>query len=909
MIPLGDLDSDELVLGGDAPGDDGLASTLELPPAFSGLRRQLVLTRLVAVGGRGLSWDQAAALARSLGQLLDRVETERADFGRLADLVPENYAGHWQITLDFLKILIEVWPAIRADEGVVDAAARRNLVLEGQAQRWKMVPPSAPVFAAGSTGSIPATAELLGVLCRLPDCGVILPGLDREMDDDSFDVIGPCHPQYGLKRLLATFDVRRDQVADWAYPGSASPPPQRAFLLSAALDPRAVPVTPELAPGFAGLTRLDCPDPQQEATAIALLMRETLERPGETAALVTPDRALARRVAAELGRYGIDIDDSAGQPLSATPPGSFLRLILAAIEDELAPASLLSLLKHPLCAGGMARVAFLGIARQFEITTLRGPRPGAGFAGIVAALADRTSPLSGWVSRLETKMAPLVEVMAEKEISLVALANAHGAVAEALAATDTQSGAAILWAGDAGEQAAGFLNELLEASAGFPDVAGRDYPSLFDQLVLGRVVRPSFGRHPRLAIWGPLEARLQSADRIILGGLNEGSWPADPPTDPWLSRDMREAFGLGALELRIGQAAHDFVQACGAPEVFLTRSQRVDGTPTVPSRWLRHLERVRALALPDDNANDTSWIAWVEELDRPDEIRACDIPMPRPPVDQRPRELPVTQIEQWMRDPYGLYARRILRLRPLDPLDADPGAAERGMFIHSALDAFVRRYSDAMPDDALAALLEMGREAFGPALAHPGVWAFWWPRFQAIARWFAAEEIRRRGGLSKIATECKGQVVLDFPSGPFLTAKADRVELGLDGALGIIDYKTGGVPTKRDIEAGRAPQLPLEGLIGQAGGFEGLPAGAIARLEFWHLRGGDPAGSIDPVKASDTAIEEALDGLRRLVEAFNDPDTAYTPVPRPEHQPRYNDYAHLARLKEWMNPEDGDERA
>jgi ATP-dependent helicase/nuclease subunit B len=893
MIPLGDLDAEELVLGGEVPGDDGLASTLELPPAFSGLRRQLILTRLVAAGGRDLSWDQAAALARSLGQLLDRVETERADFKHLADLVPENYAGHWQITLDFLKVLIEVWPAIRADEGVVDAATRRNLVIEGQARRWQAVPPSAPVFAAGSTGSIPATAELLSVLCRLPNCGVILPGLDQALAEDSFDAIGPCHPQYGLKRLLLKLDVTRQQVEDWSCPGVVRPAVERTLLLSAALDPNAVPVTTELAPGFAGLTRLDCQDPQQEAMAIALLMRETLERPGATAALVTPDRALARRVAAELGRYDVDIDDSAGQPLTATPPGSFLRLILAAIEDEFAPASLLSLLKHPLCAGGATRIEFLKTARQLEEVVLRGPRPGAGLAGIMAALPDRPGPLRIWVSRLQTTMSPMIDAMAERQISLVALANAHVAVAEALAATDIQNGSAILWAGDAGEQAAGFLNEFLEASEGFPPVSGRDYPALFDQLILGRVVRPSFGRHPRLAIWGPLEARLKSADRIILGGLNEGSWPADPPTDPWL---------------RIGMAAHDFVQACGAAEVFLTRSQRVDGTPTVPSRWLRHLERVRALALPDSDA-DTPWIAWVEELDRPQDIRACDIPMPRPPVAERPRELPVTQIEQWMRDPYGLYARRILKLRPLDPLDADPGAAERGMFIHEALDMFVRHYPDAMPEGALPALLEMGRQAFGPALAHPGVWAFWWPRFEAIARWFVGEEGRRRADLSKIATECKGRIVLDFPSGPFiLTAKADRIEIGVDGALGIIDYKTGSVPSNRDIEAGRAPQLPLEGLIGQSGGFEGVPAALVRRLEFWHLRGGSPAGTIDPVKSGDQAIDKALDGLRRLVETFDDPRTAYTPVPRAEHQPRYNDYAHLARLKEWMNPEDGDDR-
>lgn len=906
MIPLGDLDADELLLGGEAPGDEGMAPTLDLPPAFPGLRRHLVLARLVAGLDPNLSWDQAAALARSLGQLLDRVETERADFQRLKDLVPENFATHWQVTLDFLKILTEVWPAIREAEGVVDAATRRNLVIEGQARRWQATPPSAPVFAAGSTGSIPATAELLSVLCRLPGCGVILPGLDRHLSISSFEAIGPCHPQYGLKRLLAKLEVTCEQVEEWPCPGIAAPSTVRAQLLSAALDPGITASPVELASGFSGLTRLDCQGPQQEAMAIALLMREVLERPGATSALVTPDRALARRVAAELGRYDIDVDDSAGQPLTATPPGSFLRLILVAIEDDFAPASLLSLLKHPLCAAGAARVALLGHARRLERAVLRGPRPGAGFDGILAALEGEAASLRDWTRRLKAILTPLITAMAVRRISLVELANAHGAVAEALAATDEQRGAAILWAGEAGEQAAGFINELLEAATDFPEVSGGDYPALFDQLILGRVVRPSFGKHPRLAIWGPLEARLQSADRMILGGLNEGSWPADPPTDPWLSRDMREAFGLGALELRIGMAAHDFVQACGAAEVFVTRSQRVEGTPTVPSRWLRHLERVRALVLPGIEA-DPEWLAWVEELDRPHEIRPCDTPMPRPPVDQRPRELPVTQIEQWMRDPYGLYARRILKLRPLDPLDADPGAAERGMFIHAALDKFVERYPGDIPEDAFLQLLELGREAFGPALSQPGVWAFWWPRFEAIARWFVEEERRRRAGLSRIATECEGRYVLNLPSGPFtLTAKADRVELGADHTLGIIDYKTGGVPSKRDIEAGLAPQLPLEGLIAEAGGFKDIPAAKVERLEFWHLRGGDPAGKVDPVKATDTAIAAALNGLSRLIETFSDANTAYTPVPRPQHEPRYNDYAHLARLKEWTNPEDGE---
>jgi ATP-dependent helicase/nuclease subunit B len=907
LMPLGDIDSDELELA-----DEGGDSGFDLPPVLPGLRRQLMLTRLVATA-RDIPWDQAAALARELARLLDQVETERADFARLADLVPDDYAEHWKITLDFLKLLTELWPGVVEGSGAVEPARRRNLLLEAQAKRWAEHPPSDPVIAAGSTGSIPATADLLATIASLPNGAVVLPGLDQAMPDKSWDAIEACHPQFGLKLLLDKLGVTRGEVGLWRGV-SAEAQSARARLLSLALDPLADRQTlgAGLAAGLEGVARLDCLGPQQEAGAIALLMREVLETPERTAALVTPDRGLARRVAAELRRFQIEIDDSAGLPLSTTPPGAFLRLIPAAIEARFAPAPLLALLKHPLSSGGMERGRFRALARLLERKVLRGPRPGTGFAGILSTLGERDekalsagerAQLERWIADLEQLFEPFAAALASEEATLSELAAAHARVAEALAATDLEPGAYKLWAGEAGEQAASFIEELIEAEgAGRVAIGGGHYARLFDELMIGRVVRPVHGRHPRLAIWGPLEARLQRADRMILGGLNEGVWPADPPNDPWLGRPMRTKFGLASPERRIGLAAHDFQQGFAAPEIFLTRADRMEGAPTVPSRWLRHVEAVTKLLRPENHAEQSSWLAWQAALDRPTAYVAIQPPAPRPPVEARPRSLAVTRIEQWMRDPYGLYARHILRLKKLDPLDADPGAAERGQFIHEALDRFVQAYPDHLPPDAAARLIEIGRAVFGPALGQPGVWAFWWPRFETIARWFAAEERRRRVDLAGIATELGGRIEIQGPAGAFeVAAKADRVERRQGGGIVLIDYKTGGLPQAGEIAAGLAPQLPLEGLIATSGGFTGIPADTVAALEFWRLSGGDPPGEVKAAKAD---LDAARAGLEELVRVFDDPHTPYLAVPRPDAAPRYNDYAHLARLKEWARLEE-----
>ncbi len=909
LVPLGDLDPEEPAADLEDT-DAGWSDALDAP-AIAPLRRLLLLTRAVFAAA-GASIDQSARLAQELARLIDRVQTEELSFDRLAGVVPEEHALHWQRTLKFLEIVTRAWPEILAEEGALDPADRRNRLLRARAEAWRRHPPAHPVIAAGSTGSIPATAALLAVIARLPQGRVVLPGLDRGADDDTWAAIrdDPAHSQHGMAQLLASLGCAPSEVRDWPY-GDRRAPAARARILAEALRPAATAEAwredadedrERMALALAGVTRIDCPTPQEEAGAIALLLREALEVPGRRAALVTPDRELARRVQGELLRWDIRIDDSAGRPLAATPPGTFLRLVAQAIRDRVAPVPLLAMLKHPLAAGGRDPAEFRRLARRVERLALRGPRPAPGWAGLKSALGERpdTEP-AVLIDELAADAAPFAAAMDAEEAPLARLLASHVTFAEALAASDKESGPERLWAGEAGAAAAAFVAELGEAARDLPPIEGAHYPALLSSLIAGRVVRPRFGSHPRLAIWGPLEARLQSADLLILGGLNEGTWPAEPPVDPWLSRPMLKAFGLPAPERRVGQAAHDFAEACMAPEAVLTRSRRVDGTPTVPSRWLTRLDAYLASrGLKFDLGRPATLLDWQALLDRAPRLPPARPPAPRPPVAARPRTLSVTAVETWMRDPYAIYARRILGLKPLDPLDADPGAAERGELIHAILERFQRRFPVELPADALPELLRLGEQAFAAALARPSVWAFWWPRFERIARWFIDTERALRGEGRLGVPESTGSLVVAGPAGDFtLTARADRIDRLALGSLAIVDYKTGTLPTPKEVALGFAPQLPLEAAIAAAGGFEGI-AGPVAELAFWRLTGGDPPGEIRRVEGDPAQLAaDALAGLRRLIALFDDPATPYESRPRPGYAPRYSDYEHLARVKEW----------
>ncbi|HEY1795753.1 MAG TPA: double-strand break repair protein AddB [Stellaceae bacterium] len=912
MRPIGDLDADEL--GFDGSGGDGSEeASLAVPPAIPELRRSLLLTRLVldwnAREGTGpLLPGQAAALARALARLIDTAATEGADFARLTDLAPAELAEHWQTVLRLLDILPREWPAILAAEGALDPSERRNRLIARQAAQWRAHPPHHPVIAAGLTGGIPALETLISVVANMTQGTVVLAGLDGACTETEWHEIGqdPAHPQYLLAGLLKRLDIDPESVRQWpAEMAPASGRAARLALAANALRPAALtdawrrlpPASPD---ALAGMSRHDCASPQDEAVTAALLLRRKLETPGATAALVTPDRELARRVATELRRWGIEIDDSAGVPLNRTPPGAFLRLVLDLAGSGLAPVPLLAALKHPLAAGGIPRERFRDAARRLE-DRIRGPRPAPGFAGLRAALTAEDREAAALVDRLAGCLGALPDMLANEAVPIADIAAAHVAAAERLAATDEESGAARLWSEPAGEVAARFCHDLIDAARDFPPLRGRDYPPLFEALVAGAVVRPAYGNHPRLSIWGLVEARLQQADLVVLGGLNEGTWPGIPGYDPWMSRQMRQKFEIALPERAIGIAAHDFASALGAPEVALTRAARREGAPTVPSRWLLRLDAVlRAVGLEGVLGPDPEIGAAARSRDQPREHRPIPLAAPRPPLAARPRRLSVTQIETWLRDPYAIYARHILKLKARDPLDADPDRADLGNAIHKALGDFVGRYPRELPPNAEWKLLCIGEASFGAFLARPAVWGFWWPRFERIARWFIAEEARRRAAFAHSVSECEGSLVVAAPGGPFtIRAIADRIDRHADGGLAIIDYKTGAVPKTADIDAGIAVQLPLEGAIARDGAFPGI-AGIPASLEYWKLGGGDPAGEVCPIGDGDPAalIDGVLAAIRDLIARFDDPATPYEPVPNPQWAPRFSDYAQLERLDE-----------
>jgi len=923
MMALGDVDEDDLLLAAPAVLGDDLA---DLPPAIRDLRRRLLLARLIQArplgpGDRPPTPEMAARLARELASLLDRVQTQRLSFDRLAALVPERYAEHWGITVDFLRVLFEVWPTVLEAEGALDPAARRDRLMTAQAEDWRTTPPPGPVIAAGSTGSIPATADLLAVVAGLPNGAVILPGLDRDLDDESWSALDPTHPQYGLRELLARLGMDRRDVPDWPSPlaGAPSANAARLRLTAEALRPaattdawRAAPALPPSA--LAGVERVTAPGPREEAEAIALMMRETLETPGRTAALVTPDRDLARRVAALLERWRLTVDDSAGRPLAVTAPGSFLRLLAVAAAEDLAPGPLLDLLRHPLAGGGLDVGRFRASVRDLERRVLRGPRPPGGLDGLRRVARARGVPVDGrlmrLLDRLEERLGPLLTMMSGPPLPPRALVETHMQAAEALAETRTTPGPLRLWAETAGEAAALFAAELAEAADGLPDIQPRHYPGLLDALMAGRAVRPPQGGHPRLSILGPLEARAWHADLMILGGLNEGTWPPAVEADPWMSRPMQADFGLPPPEQRVGLSAHDFAQAMGAPRVVLTRAERVEGTPTVPSRWLLRLDAATAaVGLADAwaAAARTPWLGWAARLRAVETVDPAPPPAPTPPVEARPDRLSVTRIETWRRDPYAIYAQYVLGLEALEPLDRPLGAKDYGELVHAALERLRLAHPETLPADVERALLDIGRDVFAEGMADAAVNAFWWPRFQRTAVWVAAQERARAATLRRVHVEVKGEMALAGVARPFtLTARADRVEAYRDGSLVVVDHKTGQPPAKKEVAAGYAPQLPLEAAMLAAGAFADVPAGPVAGLEYWRLSGSrDQGGEIRAV-ADDppTLAAEALAGLVALVNLYALPETPYPARPVPDKAPKYSDYEHLARVLEWSTAGD-----
>ena len=912
MTPIGDIDEEELSLN-----LSGMEEDFSIPPAISALQRQFLLTKLIgAMEDKSHGIERDLALASALTRLMDQIHTEDLSLKDLPALVDDSgLAEHWQISVKFLEILSEHWPKILEDNGVIEAADRRNRLLKKATEFWSKNPPDHPVIAAGSTGSIPATAAFLKTVASLPQGCVVLPGLDQAMDEKSWKLMDDTHPQATLRQLLLTLGVERKDVAIWDGVKATARDREKMRLLTTEIMRPAdtthewqtiqtrLPVTPE---DF-NIQRYDCAAPQEEALVIALALRATLQQKGKTAALVTPDRKLARRVAMACRRWNIEIDDSGGQALSDTKAGSYLRLCIEAVRGEMKPVALLNFCKHALCLPPPVK-DWRGDIRSLDKYLCRGPSFRGGIKAYEAKLQklkDRslnTDDLEKTIRFVDSAFAPLLNLAEDKKPKPFSQwCEAHLKVAEFFCDP------ANLWVHQDGDAAALYFSDLKDQSQYLPPVTVEDYIAVLEQTMKTIPVRPTFGLHPRLMILGQLEARLVEADLMILSGLNEKTWPPDAGEDPWMSRPMRKNFGLPSLERSIGLSAHDFAQALCAKEVILTRSLHVDGTPTVPSRWLQRMDTVlKASGLFPSDALRGPYLDWARKLDHTGDYKPWERPEPRPAVKDRPRKLSVTKIENWMKDPYGIYAQYILGLKKLKPLEQLLDAAMRGDLIHKVLFRFIDKYKTHISEGAQADFMKIVRDELETLGLEDDIVAFWTPRLAKTADWLITHEKAWRHDMLPAKLEVEGRKIFSGPEGDFtLTAKADRIDVSSDGTTSaIIDYKSGGGFSQKGMVSGKTPQLPLEMLILEDGGFDSMKPVAVSKLAYLIVNGGGDGGK--PVELSDpqkieTARINAQEGLEKLIAAFDDVNTPYYSLPRPEIAPKseYNDYEHLARVREW----------
>jgi ATP-dependent helicase/nuclease subunit B len=908
MIPVGDVDADE-ALGSFA--DDGDMAA-DLAPAIDPVRRRLLLAQMVRRwrDGTGVPINavEALRLADQLAKAFDTLYREGVEPGALAAAVPGELAAHWQATFAFFQLMLDVWPQLLVAEQATERARRDTVLIAALAARWAASPPPGLVVAAGMAATTPAQAALIGTVARLPQGLVVLPGLDTDMSADMWDAIvvdsdgerSDSHPQFALKQLLERIGVARGEVQPWPVGGHAGSP-ERSAAVARAMSPaaftgdwRTQPVDPAW---FADVTTIEAPDLETEAQAIALALRRQLETPGATAALVTPDRKLARRVAAHCARWGIAIDDSAGIALRSAPPGALTLALVEAAAQHFAPVALLAVLKHPLVDPFGDRLDWLDAVRRLDLD-LRGVRPGPGLDGVSAHIDahDREGgrpALLPWWETVSALLAPL-EAGFAREMQLPALVAALREVAQSLAPDG-------LWRGLAGRSLGDCIAALERHGDALAGFAPLDAPALIAAFLSDVAVRP-VGRHPRLAIWGLIEARLQRADLMILGGLNDGVWPPRAPPDPWLAPALRRQLGLPGADAEIGLAAHDFVAGLGAPQVLLTRSRRDDGGPAVASRlWLR----LHALA-GDALVADAALAGWAHDIDDAGAPQPAARPAPAPPASERPRSLSVTAVDKLRADPFSFYAQAMLKLSVLDPLDADPTGAERGIAVHSILENWVRS-GDADPP-----LLHRFAEAELLKWAdHPLMRALWSPRVRRAMDW-VLETMRdwEAEGWTPLKPEAKGSYDFAFAHGAMIKLRgiADRIDRNDDGVLAIIDYKTGTVPTHAQVAGGFALQMGLLGVLAQHGVLDGVPSAPVAALRYWKLGGGkDPGKASNPleynrkqVMTAPDHVDQANATFRTLCEDYLLGTEPFTAKLHPDHAEKYRDYDHLARVAEWL---------
>ncbi|UWQ91410.1 double-strand break repair protein AddB [Rhodobacteraceae bacterium M382] len=881
----------------------------KLPRALPSLRRRLELSQLVAklldaqpdLAARSSLFD----LADSLAELIDEMQSEGVAPQVIRELDVSDMSNHWSRAQKFIDIADDF---LGQHDHPVDTQARQRQIVLNLIEEWQESPPQHPVILAGSTGSRGTTLMLMQAIARLPQGAVILPGFDFDQPDNVWrglddPMISEDHPQFRFHRLMRDLDLSPQDIQRWT--NDPAPSTARNRLVSLAMRPAPVtdawmsegPKLSDLDQATTDVTLVEAASPRAEALAIALRLRQAAET-GQTAALITPDRMLTRQVSAALDRWDILPDDSAGQPLQLSPPGRFLRHVAELFCKPLTGDALLTLLKHPLTHTGDERGTHKKNSQDLELF-IRDKGIPFPDSEKFEQFAARHAITPGWVDWLSKQF---VDQHVAGSLQLTAWVKRLVDLAEAIAAGCQSCGSGILWDEKAGLEARKVIDTLTAEATHGGSMKAREFADLLNAILAQGVVHDYNAPHGRIMIWGTLEARVMGADLLVLAGLNEGSWPEPSKPDPWLNRALRNQAGLLLPERRIGLSAHDFQQAIAAPEVWLTRSVRSDEADSVPSRWLNRLCNLLdglpgqggPQALTHMRARGQTWLEWVDAIETPTPIPMATRPSPRPPVHARPRRLTVTEIPRLIRDPYAVYAKHVLRLRPLNPLVQAPDALLRGIVVHEVFEKFIR---DSMDDkDLLTAdsLLNLSEALLEQHVPWPTARRLWWARIKRIAGPFITSELARRATCHPVSFEAKGEIRLD-PLDFSIVCRADRIDIDDRGFLHLIDYKTGEPPSeKKQIKFEK--QLLIETAMVTEGAFTNFGPAEVARALFIGL--GSSLKEI-PAPIDKEPPEKVWAELRKLIETYFDPNQGFSSRRMLHLDTDHGDYDHLARFGEW----------
>lgn len=887
--------------------------------AISPLRRRLELSQLVAalldndptLAPRSALYD----LSDSLATLMEEMHGEGVDPAVFDRLNVADESGHWDRALQFLQIATQYFDT----DAAPDKELRQRRVVTALSEKWAENPPDHPIIVAGSTGSRGATSLLMQAVAKLPQGAVILPGFDDDLPADVWssmtdDRVSEDHPQYRFHQFLEKLDITPASVAMW--PNAKAPSPARNKMVSLSLRP--APVTDQwlrdggtlgdLIQATENMTMIEAASPRAEAEAIALRLRIAAQD-GITAALISPDRMLTRQVTAALDRWDVKPDDSAGLPLALSPPGRMLRHTADLFGQVITSETLLTLLKHPLChSGGEDRGPHLRFTRELELS-LRRYGPPFPSADTLAAWAAKTEnedgARAGWADWIGGLIDGLEQIDTRK---LASHLDAHLALTEQLCAGPKIDGSGGLWDQGAGREARRICDNLTTHAEVGGTLTAREYASLFGSVLSGGTVRDRDAAHPNILIWGTLEARVQSADLVILGGMNESVWPEAARPDPWLNRNMRKEAGLLLPERRIGLSAHDYQQAVAAKEVWISRAKRSADSETVPSRWVNRLinllgglaDQRGPEALKRMRAEGDMWLAQSAALSVPETTEPnAHRPSPQPPVAARPTSISVTQVKTLIRDPYAIYARKVLRLNRLDSLTPRVDASLRGMIVHEILENFVAQQIDATGPDARDKLMGIAQELFERDCPWPTIRAQWLSRLDRVADIFIAGEVDRQALAPKRLLEQEGKISVGT-TGVDLTCKADRIDLTLDGLAYVYDYKTGMVPSKKQ-QISFDKQLLLEAAMIELGAFTNVGRKPVEGASFVAVNT-DMRDVPAPLK--DHPAMQVWDEFQTLLLEYQQKSRGYSARLAMFATTDRSDYDHLSRFGEWDTSHD-----